>query len=78
MEFVVAKETKETPEGWVYFKNYEIIDDNKYPMNTIFADHAFIFDTKEEAAKAYWAISQFFFGYKIYTLNEIKGKLYGS
>jgi hypothetical protein len=76
MGFVVAKESPNTPEGWTYFKDYEEIDNYKYPMNTIIADHAYQFDTKEDAAKAYWAISQYFYGYKIYELQSIRGKNY--
>jgi hypothetical protein len=71
MSFIVAKKTPDTPEGWTYFKDYETIDGNKYPMNTIVSRHAHIFDTKEEAAQAYWMISHFFYGYKIYETHEV-------
>jgi hypothetical protein len=65
MAFIVVKKHEGLPEEYAYFSHFDVIDNNKYPITTILKEHAYVFDTKEEAAKAYWAVSHFFLGYKI-------------
>jgi hypothetical protein len=72
--WVIAKENPKNPEGFSYFKKYEYAANTKYPMNTIFLEDAMWFERKSEAIPVYWEINHFFFGYKLYEINNIDRK----
>lgn len=72
--FIVAKENLKIPEGWSYFKEFEMAGDQIIPINTMIMAEACIFFSKEEAAFTYWRVSQYFYGYRIYPYYITKGQ----